>query len=153
MKIRFKELQYQLDSVQAVVDCFRDQPYQSPLLYQKDLGRQTETQMSLLAGIEVDEELGFANAPITDLGQVLKNIKRVQARHFIPESTSLVVDDTGRNQNLTKSPLNLNIEMETGTGKTYCYIRTMFELYKHYGWSKLLWLYLVSPFVWAYKKA
>ena len=138
MKIRFKELQYQLDSVQAVVDCFRDQPYQSPLLYQKDLGRQTETQMSLLAGIEVDEELGFANAPISDLGQVLKNIKRVQARHFIPESTSLVVDDTGKNQNLTKSPLNLNIEMETGTGKTYCYIRTMFELYKHYGWSKFI---------------
>ena len=50
----------------------------------------------------------------------------------------MVVDDTGKNQNLTKSPLNLNIEMETGTGKTYCYIRTMFELYKHYGWSKFI---------------
>ncbi|MBD0156052.1 DEAD/DEAH box helicase family protein, partial [Acinetobacter baumannii] len=50
----------------------------------------------------------------------------------------LITDDNGKGKNLTKSQLNLDIEMETGTGKTYCYIRTMFELHKQYGWSKFI---------------
>ena len=62
----------------------------------------------------------------------------MQAASGLQRSSQLITDDNGKGKNLTKSPLNLNIEMETGTGKTYCYIRTMFELHKQYGWSKFI---------------
>ena len=86
---------------------------------------------------KVVADIGFENAKIFNLDAVLKNIQNVQMANILEPSPSLVTDDS-KGKNLTNSPLNLNIEMETGTGKTYCYIRTMFELNKQYGWSKFI---------------
>lgn len=158
MEIKFKELQYQLDAVNAVADCFKGQPKEIAQRYTIDRGKQklpinpTGESLSLFSDDELaspkqsslfDElHIGYANAPINDLSSVLENIKSVQASQGLSQSSELITDDTstkgGKGQNLTTSPINLNIEMETGTGKTYCYIRSMMELNKRYGWSKFI---------------
>ena len=66
------------------------------------------------------------------LPQLLENIHTVQRHQNLPLSAALV------NDKKTGCPINLDIEMETGTGKTYCYIKTVFELNKRYGWSKFI---------------
>ena len=165
MKITFKPLSYQLDAVKAVIDVFSGQEQligQTP--YTLDLGTQPVTQaipkqqigldldaptesqskslpLTKATDEDFDEAIGFANTPLFDVNEILKNIQSVQINQGLPKSDTLVtVDIIKRNVdiNLTGSPLNLNIEMETGTGKTYTYLRTMFELNKKYGWSKFI---------------
>ena len=149
MEIRFKTLGYQKDSVQAIVDCFKGQPRSEGHRYMIDQGtakaKKTAVQVDMLentfsleGGKIKDADFGFENAHIIDLQAVLKNIQEVQAASGLQRSSQLITDDNGKGKNLTKSPVNLDIEMETGTGKTYCYIRTMFELHKQYGWSKFI---------------
>ncbi|WP_333976018.1 type III restriction-modification system endonuclease [Acinetobacter colistiniresistens] len=151
MEIRFKTLGYQKDSVQAIVDCFKGQPRSEGHRYMIDQGAakakkataqadMLEETLDLQGGKakKVIADVGFENAHIYDLQAVLKNIQDVQAASGLQRSSQLFTDDNGKGKNLTKSPLNLDIEMETGTGKTYCYIRTMFELHKQYGWSKFI---------------
>lgn len=158
MKIEFKELQYQLDSINAVADCFTGQPKEIAQRYTIDQGKQnllpepkgenlslfTEDELASTGQSSLFDELhiGYANAPIDDHSKVLENIKRVQVSQGLSQSSELITDDTSnkgsKGQNLTTSPINLNIEMETGTGKTYCYIRSMMELNKRYGWSKFI---------------
>lgn len=151
MEIRFKTLGYQKDSVQAIVDCFKGQPRSEGHRYMIDQGaakaKKTTAQVDMLEETldlqggkakKVIADVGFENAHIFDLQAVLKNIQDVQAASGLQRSSQLITDDNGKGKNLTKSPLNLDIEMETGTGKTYCYIRTMFELHKQYGWSKFI---------------
>lgn len=150
MKIHFKTLDYQKDAVKAVVDCFVGQPKLEGHRYMIDQGvtksAKPSVQDDMFAvefGLErgktkkIVADIGFENAQIFNLDAVLKNIQNVQIANILEPSSSLIVDDI-KGKNLTGSPLNLNIEMETGTGKTYCYIRTMFELNKHYGWSKFI---------------
>lgn len=151
MEIRFKTLGYQKDSVQAIVDCFKGQPRSEGHRYMIDQGaakaKKATAQVDMLEETldlqggkakKVIADVGFENAYIYDLQAVLKNIQEVQAASGLQRSSQLITDDNGKSKNLTKSPLNLDIEMETGTGKTYCYIRTMFELHKQYGWSKFI---------------
>lgn len=158
MKITFKPLAYQLDAVQAVVDVFRGQQQLiGQTRYTLDRGIQpTPKRVSQQAGLDFgetdilqnsalqtydmldDENIGFANTPLFDLNEILKNIQTVQANRQLPKSTELVTADNKKGDSLTQSPLNLNIEMETGTGKTYTYLRTMFEMNKQYGWSKFI---------------
>ncbi|MCE6009335.1 type III restriction-modification system endonuclease [Acinetobacter sichuanensis] len=151
MEIRFKTLGYQKDSVQAIVDCFKGQPRSEGHRYMIDQGaakaKKATAQVDMLEETldlqggkakKVVADVGFENAHIYDLQAVLKNIQDVQAASGLQRSSQLITDDNGKGKNLTKSPLNLDIEMETGTGKTYCYIRTMFELHKQYGWSKFI---------------
>ncbi|ENU99681.1 MULTISPECIES: type III restriction-modification system endonuclease [Acinetobacter] len=151
MEIRFKTLGYQKDSVQAIVDCFKGQPRSEGHRYMIDQGaakaKKATAQVDMLAETldleggkakKVIADVGFENAHIFDLQAVLKNIQEVQASSGLQRSSQLITDDNGKGKNLTKSQLNLDIEMETGTGKTYCYIRTMFELHKQYGWSKFI---------------
>ncbi|MDC4779921.1 DEAD/DEAH box helicase family protein [Acinetobacter baumannii] len=151
MEIRFKTLGYQKDSVQAIVDCFKGQPRSEGHRYMIDQGAakakkataqadMLEETLDLQGGKakKIVADVGFENAHIFDLQAVLKNIQEVQAANGLQRSSQLITDDNGKGKNLTKSPLNLDIEMETGTGKTYCYIRTMFELHKQYGWSKFI---------------
>lgn len=150
MKITFKPLAYQKDAVQAVVDVFCGQEQRAgQTRYTRDLGSQPVAlsghQEYLNFGSdhqnrqeELDESVGFANVPFFDLNKILNNLQTVQERQGLPKSDTLVTNDNGRGDNLTKSPLNLNIEMETGTGKTYTYLRTIFELNKRYGWSKFI---------------
>ncbi|WP_316228327.1 type III restriction-modification system endonuclease [Bradyrhizobium sp. SZCCHNR1039] len=122
MKLKFKVQPYQTSAVEAVVDCFAGQPMVGGVTYRIDPGR--EAQASAF-------EEGFKNADIVlnDL-QMLANIKDVQRRQSLPVSESLVSSDGCK--------FNLDIEMETGTGKTYCYVKTMFEMNKQYGWSKFI---------------
>src|SRR5699024_8223216 len=80
-----------------------------------------------------DEDLymGFANARVQlDSGQLLNNIRRIQTRNNIKLSETVTTGGLGA--------CSLDVEMETGTGKTYVYIKTMFELNKQYGWSKFI---------------
>lgn len=158
MKITFKPLTYQLDAVQAVVDVFRGQqqligqtrytldrgiqPTPKRVTQQEglDFGETDILQNSALQTYDMldDENIGFANTPLFDLNEILKNIQTVQAQQGLPKSDTLVTADNKKGDSLTQSPLNLNIEMETGTGKTYTYLRTIFEMNKQYGWSKFI---------------
>ena len=122
MKLKFKVHPYQTQAVTAVVDCFAGQPISNGITYRIDPGRKAQTSAF---------EEGFKNADLalTEL-QVLANIKDVQRRQSLPISDKLVASAGCR--------INLDIEMETGTGKTYCYIKTIFEMNKRYGWSKFI---------------
>lgn len=129
MKFNFKIQQYQTDAVVAVVKVFQGQGYHDKISYIRDLGRRQEEQQMQL-DIEPDDDTGYRNEEIelTD-EQLLLNIQKIQSRNNIKQSRTLV-KDLGR--------CSLDIEMETGTGKTYVYIKTMFELNKQYGWSKFI---------------
>ena len=122
MKLKFKIQPYQTSAVESVVACFAGQPMSSGITYRIDPGR--NAQVSAF-------EAGFRNADIqlADL-QVLANIKEVQRRENLPMSEALVRS--------AGCKINLDVEMETGTGKTYCYIKTIFEMNKRYGWSKFI---------------
>ena len=140
MKFRFKIQEYQTDAVESVVKVFKGQLYSGGASYRRDLGEvkpvlpPVDQQMSMfpdpqLSLFEVDDT-GYLNdsLQLSD-EQLLKNIRTVQQENDIKQSASLV-KGLGR--------CALDIEMETGTGKTYVYIKTMFELNKRYGWSKFI---------------
>lgn len=141
MEFIFKELQYQLDAVKAVTDVFKGQPNTKLSQYTRDIGKLSNPegqQMRLfgegsdltLATDDKDYAIGYANNPIQiDDNEALHNIQDVQERENIKRDTNLIKK---------LSPLDLDVEMETGTGKTYVYIRTIFELNKLYGFSKFI---------------
>lgn len=128
MKLKFKKQAYQLHAVEAVVDCFGGQTRSAGIQYRVDPGRLEQAGGQTLAALET---AGFKNADIAlTPTQLLENINAVQRRQNLPLSPSLVKTRI--------SDVNLDVEMETGTGKTYCYLRTMFELNARYGWSKFI---------------
>lgn len=119
MKLKFKHQQFQTDAVNAVVDCFLGQPNEQSK-FTLDRGS-NNAQLAF----SIDE--GFKNRRIELLPEeVFENIKKVQRRNGLKVSSKL------------EGQYNLTIEMETGTGKTYTYIKTMFELNKKYGWNKFI---------------
>lgn len=124
MKLQFKHQKFQADAAKAVVDVFAGQPYLTPS-YMMDKGSGLYQQSIT----EEEDFTGWSNHKIvpqlTD-GQVLENIRKIQRKNQIEPSSDL----EGR--------YNLTIDMETGVGKTYTYIKTMYELNKHYGWSKFI---------------
>lgn len=131
MKFKFTIQDYQTEAVDSVVKVFAGQPFQDKVSYRRDTGTQVIDHNIFNWNLS-DEELymGFANAPVAlDETQLLKNIREVQNDNNIKESTSLAKH---------MGSCSLDIEMETGTGKTYVYIKTMFELNKQYGWSKFI---------------
>ncbi len=132
MKLKFKQQAYQTNAVDSVVKCFSGQPYQASLSY-----RLVKSGEQLSCG-----NSGFGNAEVQLAhAQLLENIKTVQREQNIPISSELVASKTSHKKETDKEvicPFNLDIEMETGTGKTYCYIKTIFELNKLYGWSKFI---------------
>lgn len=138
MKFNFKIQQYQTDAVDAVVKVFNGQGFYDKISYIRDLGKMKSKDMQMTLGF-TDEEMQLYD-PANDTGyknelvelsdeQLLSNIQALQRQNNIKLSNSLV-KDMGR--------CSLDIEMETGTGKTYVYIKTMFELNKKYGWSKFI---------------
>ena len=138
MKFNFKIQQYQTDAVDAVVKVFNGQGFYDKISYIRDLGKTKSKDMQMTLGF-TDEEMQLYD-PTNDTGyknelvelsdeQLLSNIQALQRQNNIKLSNSLV-KDMGR--------CSLDIEMETGTGKTYVYIKTMFELNKKYGWSKFI---------------
>lgn len=132
MKFKFKIQQYQTDAVKAVTDVFEGQPYRSQISYTLDKGvRQAEPLFAM--GVDLGEDLdevGYANPRIElDSEQLLSNIRNIQALANIRESETL---------SHKFGAVDLDVEMETGTGKTYVYIKSMFELNKLYGFSKFI---------------
>ena len=124
MKLQFKHQKFQTDAAKAVVDVFAGQPYLTPS-YMMDRGTGYQQQSM------TDEEdfTGWSNHKIVpELSDrlILEHIQKIQRNNQIQPSQTL----EGR--------YNLTIEMETGVGKTYTYIKTMYELNKHYGWSKFI---------------
>lgn len=122
MKLQFKHQKFQADAAKAVVDVFAGQPYLTPT-YLMDRGRGFQR-------LDEDERFtGWRNERIvpelTD-SIILEHIRKIQRANQIEPSDRL----EGR--------YNLTIEMETGVGKTYTYIKTMYELNKQYGWSKFI---------------
>lgn len=142
MKLQFKEQDFQLQAVDAVVKCFEGQPIKTnrfTLERTRDIIRRTREIASsggfqkLMFDDDILENIGYRNSPvqITE-GQFLENIVSVQREQYLIENQKI---DTIPG---TYIGYNLTIEMETGTGKTYTYIRTMYELQKRYGWSKFI---------------
>ena len=121
MKLQFKHQGFQRDAARAVVEVFRGQPLQDAFAYRMDVGK----------GVLAMETQGFRNHDIVlDDKALTQNIREVQISQDL-QPIDRVLRDAG-------GSLALSIEMETGTGKTYTYIKTMYELYKHYGWTKFI---------------
>ena len=132
MKLQFKVQQYQTAAVHAVVDCFAGQPKHDGISYRIDPGRQAKPVQQALNILETPDS-GLRNADIAlSPTQLVENIQIVQRTRNLPLSPGLV-----RSKAAPGAP-NLDIEMETGTGKTYVYIKTMLELHKRFGWSKFI---------------
>lgn len=120
MKLQFKHQKFQEDAALAVCEVFAGQPYLRSS-YLLDTGRKATAQFDM-------EQTGFNNQRLLPAveQEVLKNLHEVQKRNQILLSDSL------------EGKYNLTVEMETGTGKTYTYIKTIYELNKRYGWSKFI---------------
>lgn len=132
MKLQFKHQKFQADAAKAVVDVFAGQPYLTPT-YMIDRGYEKieadGVKSSQIAIKEEEDFTGWRNERIVpELSDklILEHLQKVQRTNQIKPSDKL----EGR--------YNLTIEMETGVGKTYTYIKTLYELNKHYGWSKFI---------------
>ena len=133
MKLQFKHQKFQADAAKAVVDVFAGQPYLTPT-YMMDRGYQGKLldsdQAYLQPKLFAEQDFtGWGNQRIVpELNNqiILEHIQRIQRANQIEPSVKL------------EGTYNLTIEMETGVGKTYTYIKTMYELNKHYGWSKFI---------------
>lgn len=133
MKFKFKVQDYQTEAVNAVVKVFEGQAFNDRLSYLRDLGKQTTNVQQTLDNINENFLSGFGNAPIELSDEtLLENIHALQLNNNIKQSAT-ISKPFGKSCRCA-----LDIEMETGTGKTYCYIKTMFELNKKYGWSKFI---------------
>ena len=151
MRIKFKSQAYQTAAVEAVVDCFQGQPKLDAVKYRMDTGASAQDQQAKMDYGDVDN--AFKNAAIQlNEAALLHNIQQIQSRQNLPVNQSLTefsVKNERKNElepvkaKYTKlaraiAPVHLDVEMETGTGKTYCYIKTIFEMNQRYGWSKFI---------------
>lgn len=122
MKLQFKHQKFQADAAKAVVDVFAGQPYLTPTyMMDRGYGQQTMTDDTDFTGWRNERIVPELSDKL-----ILEHLQKVQRTNQIKPSDKL----EGR--------YNLTIEMETGVGKTYTYIKTMYELNKHYGWSKFI---------------
>ena len=115
MKLKFKNQGFQTDAVHAVVDLFTGQDKR-----QSTFSVEQGPQLSLL-----QNDFGIGNALLLDPDTLRKNMHSVQKRNNLP-----LTDDVEKMQ--------FCVEMETGTGKTYVYTKTIFELHKRYGFTKFI---------------
>ena len=133
MNFQFKIQQYQTDAVNSVVNIFDGQPFQDRVRYVRDPGTRPRERQLTVFGDGADAEpfaAGYENARLRlDGEQLLLNIQSMQGRNNIRQSERLIGH---------LGACSLDVEMETGTGKTYVYIKTIFELNKRYGWSKFI---------------
>ena len=120
MKLRYKHQRFQTEAARAVTDSFKGQPFIDPAEFLHDVGQ----------GRINYGEYGFANAPLMiDRTQLTENVRTVQ----LAQGLKPIEYFEGEGDDVT-----LTVEMETGTGKTYTYIKTMYELNKLYGWTKFI---------------
>ncbi len=133
MKFNFKTLQYQSDAVRSIIEVFSSQNYCEGFKHRHDRGNQRAGfgYIDTVEGvIRTDIDVAYCNNDIEISDHdLLENVRNVQRRQGLPESDK-IIDPLGR--------ITLDIEMETGTGKTYVYTKSIFELNKVYGWSKFI---------------
>ena len=123
MKLRFKHQKFQEDAVKAVCDIFTGQIKSE----HKFLVDQGDAEGTIYANLTTT---GFGNTNISlQDAQLIKNLHEVQGLQNIARNQKI--------ERLNNRPV-FTIEMETGTGKTYTYIKTMYELNKQYGWCKFI---------------
>lgn len=129
LKFQFKIQKYQTDAVEAVIRVFDGQPKVSYEKLTYNIDRPEELEHRSLLDFE-EKYVGYRNAPIRlSNSELLKNINDLQIENNISISKEL---------SRKNGCCFLDIEMETGTGKTYVYTKTIFELNKQYGWSKFV---------------
>ncbi|MDP8234120.1 MAG: DEAD/DEAH box helicase family protein [Candidatus Saelkia tenebricola] len=121
MKLQFKQQQYQADATMAVIRCFEGQ---SKGVRKETVGRKSIDLGLFGTEIKVDEIFSNKKLELTE-SDILKNVQTLQKEQGLKIINRL-------------DGLNFTIEMETGTGKTYVYTKTMYELNKHYGWNKFI---------------
>ena len=127
MRLHFKHQKFQADAAKAVVDVFAGQPYLTPT-YMMDRGT-GYIQQSMTDDVDFT---GWSNQRVVpELNDqiILEHIRKIQRANQIAPSDKLEGRADG---------YNLTVEMETGVGKTYTYIKTMYELNRAYGWSKYI---------------
>lgn len=122
MKLNFEsDLDYQHAAIEAVCDLFRGQETnRTEFTVTRAAGGDVQGELGL-----VESELGIGNRLTLLDDEIIGNLKDIQLRNGLPPSTSLTSGD-------------FTVEMETGTGKTYVYLRTVFELNKRYGFTKFV---------------
>ena len=129
MKLKFDpNQQYQLDAINAVVDVFAGQPADSD-----DVTRHMDQDGQL----SLEATIARGNSLVLDMAQITKNTRTVQKRNDISTDESSLISRPGVSESLPHG-INFSIEMETGTGKTYVYLRTIHELHQNYGWKKFI---------------
>ena len=139
MKLQFKHQPFQAEAADAVCDVFCGQPYRT-VTYRRDLGDLTGVQISTY-----DTEVGFRNQPLVPEltnRKLLDNLRAVQRRSGLKPSDEL-----------TGPGVNLSIEMETGTGKTYTYVKTTYSRTTRFisplplrrGWDAVRWTWKWKP--------
>ena len=142
MKLKFKIQQYQTDAVESVIHVFKGQPNQANMEYKMDKGKLyivdskkhniklVQTSFNTHTDDAAVNGLGYKNALLAiDRQAIFENIHQVQTENNIHLDEELCCK---------LGVCQLDVEMETGTGKTYVYIKTMFELNKQYGWTKFI---------------
>lgn len=127
MKLQFVQQNHQTQAVNAVVGVFKGQP-----LAKSDFALVHEN-----TSVDYIADGTIANRLLLSDEQLLSNVQEVQASNNIPKSKKLIASKS-KNGKETFCPLNFSIEMETGTGKTYAFIKTMYELNKQYGFKKFV---------------
>ena len=120
MKLQFKQQNFQTEAANAVCDVFFGQPY---LSHEYQIDKAISTSITVL-------NTGWNNAPISPEVELLENVIRQQKSQELPISVKM--------DSSNGCPINLTVEMETGVGKTYTYIKTIYELNKRYGWCKFI---------------
>jgi type III restriction enzyme len=122
MKLHFKQQQYQIEATEALIRVFDGQNKESG---KQVLGRELYNK-GQLDQQWVDEYM-FANRRLDlDYSKLLSNLQKIQKEQGLPVSQKL------------EGGYNFTVEMETGTGKTYVYTKSMFELNRAYGWNKFI---------------
>lgn len=126
MKLVYKHQRFQQEAVESVVSLFEGQGYGQSELSASDYGSGGELNLGR-----------YGNSPIAlSDGELLQSLRAVQTSQRLTPSKSLARDREASTGS-AGYPI-YSVEMETGTGKTYTYIRTMYELHKRYGWSKFI---------------
>jgi type III restriction enzyme, res subunit len=137
MKLQFESnQQYQLDAINAVVDIFAGQPADSD---------DTTRYMDQDRQLSLEATIAKGNSLMLDIAQIIENTHKIQEKNGIEKSETKeggfgipITFPLEISEKSLKHGMNFSIEMETGTGKTYVYLRTIHELHQHYGWKKFI---------------
>ncbi len=122
MKIKFEELDYQSEAIESITGIFEGQES-----FESNFSIQTAYDTQLRFGSTNLTELGIANNITIYEEEILQNIQKIQLKNGLPQTKAI-----------SKDNLNFCVEMETGTGKTYVYLKTIMEMNKKYGFKKFI---------------